>query len=152
MDAVGLATLISVIVAAIGGSWYLRSRFSKLETRFNQVINSVNNLNSLISTIISRLREREILTEKDNAEIQAAYSAALNVQEISSNPLGEHELAELNEYIRRAKAGGSFTEEEVREYNNLVSQLKSERGDDPSIWPLLALGAFLLGLYLGTRQ
>ena len=75
-----------------------------------------------------------------------------HISEINPNPLSREQVDRLNGYIRKAQQGGMFTVEEVEEYNKLVRVLEEEKPDDPNIWPLLALAAFLLGLYLVNKK
>ena len=154
-----IITLIGVLVAIIGVPWYLRGRFAKLEMRvgrvelkLNELIRSSNTLNNLSGTLIHLLHNKGIMDDDDFKTILGSYTKALDVQEISPNPLSPEELDRLNSYIRKAKSGEFFSADEVEDYNTLVSELNKERGDDPSVWPLIALGAFLLGLFLASKS
>lgn len=154
-----IITLIGVVVAIIGVPWYLRGRFAKLEVRvdrvelkLNELIRSNNTLNNLSGTLIHLLHNKKIMDDDDFKNILGSYTKALDVQEISTNPLSPEELATLNYYIRKAQNGEFFSADEVEDYNALVSELNKERGDDPNVWPLVALGAFLLGLFLASQS
>lgn len=155
---IDIITLIGVVVAIIGVPWYLRGRFAKLEARFNKVelklnelVQLSNTLNNLSGILVSLLYSKKIMDDKDFSSILGNYTKALNIQEISPNPISPEELARLNKYIRKAQNGESFSAAEVEDYNALVKELNKEKGDDPNIWPLVALGAFLLGLFLASR-
>lgn len=152
-------SVLAAIVAIIGVPWYLRGRFAKLEARFNRVelklnelIRLSNTLNNLSGTLINLLHDKKIMDDDYFRRIFGSYTMALNVQEISPNPLNPDELARLNSYIRKAQSGEFFRTDEVEDYNALVTKLSKEKGDDPSVWPLVALGAFLLGLFLASRS
>lgn len=154
-----IITLLGVLVAIIGVPWYLRGLFAKSEVRvgrveqkLNELIRSSNTLNNLSGTLIHLLHDKKIMDDDDFKNILGSYTKALDVQEISPNPLSPEELDRLNYYIRKAKNGDFFSAEEVEDYNALVSQLNKERGDDPNVWPLVALGAFLLGLFLASQS
>ena len=156
---IDVITLIGVIVAIIGVPWYLRGHFAKLEARLNRVelklnelIRSSNTLNNLSGTLIYLLHNKKIMDDNDFSNILGSYTKALNIQEISPNPISPEELARLNSYIRKAQSGDFFSAVEVEDYNTLVSELNKERGDDPNVWPLVALGAFLLGLFLASQS
>ncbi len=62
------------------------------------------------------------------------------------------EVQRFRELVEKARRGEFFTQSEVGEYDILIRKVRGERPDDPRIWPLVALGAFLLGLYLGQRS
>ena len=68
------------------------------------------------------------------------------------NPLAVHEAQRFKELVNKARRGEFFTRQEVDEYDRLISKVQAERPDDSSIWPLVPLGAFPLGLYLGRRK
>lgn len=70
----------------------------------------------------------------------------------SMNPLTPHEAQRFRELVDKARRGEFFSRTEVGEYDQLIQKVRTERPDDSSIWPLVALGAFLVGLYLGHRQ
>lgn len=154
-----IITLIGVLIAIIGVPWYLRGRFARLEVqagrielKLNELIRSSNTLNNLSGTLIHLLHDKKIMDDDDFKSILGSYTKALDVQEISPNPLSPEELARLNSYIRKAQSGDFFSAVEVEDYNALVSELNKERGDDPNVWPLVALGAFLLGLFLASQS
>lgn len=67
----------------------------------------------------------------------------------AGNLLTPEELQRLQAYVDKARAGQWFTEEEVWDYNRLVSALEREKPTDPGVWPLVALGDFLVGLGIG---
>ena len=70
----------------------------------------------------------------------------------SMNPLTSIEAERFRALVGQARQGQFFTYEEAIEYDQLIRKIQAERPNDSSIWPLVALGAFLLGLYLGRRQ
>ena len=70
----------------------------------------------------------------------------------SMNPLTVDEAQRFKELVSKARRGEFFTHLEVEEYDRLIRKVQAERPNDASIWPLVALGAFLVGLYLGRRQ
>lgn len=70
----------------------------------------------------------------------------------SINPLTSHEVQRFRDLVDKARRGEFFSRAEVVEYDRLIQKVRAERPDDSSIWPLVALGAFLVGLYLGQRQ
>lgn len=162
MDIIQILQLMGILAAIIGVPWYIRGRIAKLEknteTRFtrledrqNQVINSLNSVITLIGVLIARLQLREVFKKEDNAEITGAFSQALHMQPISPNPLDPDELARLNRLIGKATHSQYLPENEITEFTTLVDKLRIERGNDPSIWPLIAFGALILGILLGSK-
>ena len=125
-----IITLIGVLVAIIGVPWYLRGRFAKLEMRvgrvelkLNELIRSSNTLNNLSGTLIHLLHNKGIMDDDDFKTILGSYTKALDVQEISPNPLSPEELDRLNSYIRKAKSGEFFSADEVQ---NIIHDLKGD--------------------------
>ena len=178
---VEIITLVGVVVAIVGVPWYLRGRLAKLEahvvqteaksesrmarieansesrmvrieTKLNELIRSSNTLNNLSGTLVHLLHEKKIMDDDDFSRVLGAYTEALDIHEISPNPISPEEVGRLNSYIRKARNGEFFSSDEVQDYNALVSELNREKGDDPNVWPLVALGAFLLGLFLASQS
>lgn len=159
MDIVQILTLIGVIVAIFGVPWYLRGHFAKMEKRLinvenkiNELIRSNNTLAHLSGVLVNLLHKNKVMGDEDFEVVTGAFTTSLQVKEIYPNPITIEEKERLNNYIRKARKGGRFTIEEVEDYNDLVSELQHERPDDSNIWPLVSLGAFLLGLYFGTKR
>lgn len=92
----------------------------------------------------------EVLTKQASLS-QSAVDALFEKERRTENPLALEELERLRSYVYKARAGHGFTPEEVRDYNYLVTTLERDHPTDPGVWPLLALGAFLLGLYVGAK-
>lgn len=63
------------------------------------------------------------------------------------NPVTQEELGRLNHYLAKARGGEFFSTDEVLDYNSLVSELEKHKKGDPSVWPFVALGALLAGLF-----
>ena len=62
------------------------------------------------------------------------------------------EVQRFRELVDKARRGEFFTQSEVGEYDGLIRKVQGELPDDPRVWPLVALGAFLVGLYPGQRS
>jgi hypothetical protein len=147
--------LITLIMIAVK----LERRFNRLENGVNRIrdgLNSIigqsNNMLGLFGTLIGLLAKRETIDKEDFGNIIKDFTVIGRISEINVNPLSREEIDRLNGYIRKARQGGAFTRPEVEEYNELVTRLEEEKPDDPNIWPLVALAAFLLGLYLISRK
>lgn len=154
-----IASLGTIIGLIIGYAVRLERRFARLESGMehlrkgiNQVIRQSNTMLGLSGTLIGLLAQKEVITKEQFGVILQDFTGIGHISEVSPNPLSRKEVQRLNEYIRKARRGGHFTRAEVEDYNELVERLEEERPDDPNIWPLVALAAFLLGLYLGTRR
>jgi hypothetical protein len=159
MDVVQILSLIGIIVAIVGVPWYLRGHFARLEaqanrteSKLNELIRVSNTLSSLNGTLINLLHAKKILDDDNFRTVLGTFTKALNVQEISPNPLSPEELQRLNGYVRKAQRGDFFNSAEVEDYNTLVRTVEHEKPNDPNIWPLVALGAFLLGLFLASKE
>ncbi len=84
----------------------------------------------------------------NTAQVDALFMA----ERFSHNPLTPDELARLESYYGRLRAGQALDYSEVQDYNRLVAILQQDRPNDPGIWPLLALGAFVVGLWVGREE
>ena len=69
-----------------------------------------------------------------------------------NNPLTPEEANHLQEYIDKANKGLPFSYDEINDYYKLVEEAKKDQPKDINPWPLIALGAFLLGLWLGSKK
>lgn len=147
-----LVTLITIAVRAERRFNRLESNIGHLRDGLNQAIRQSNGMLGLFGTLIGLLAKREAIAKEDFSNILKDFTVIGHVGEVSPNPLDREEVDTLNRYIRKARQGGVFTRPEVEEYNELVRRLEDERPDDPNIWPLISLAAFLLGLYLANRR
>ena len=68
------------------------------------------------------------------------------------NPFTPAEAQRFRELMDKARDGVFFTWGEVQEYDGLINKVQVDHPNDPRIWPLINLGAFLLGLYPGHRK
>ena len=154
MDLGTVLTLIGIIIAVIGIPWYLRGKIAKLDTRLGLAVKQSNGLLSVVSMVIGFLHESEpkIITDKQMSALMKSYAEMARVPETSGTPLTEEERATLDKYLAKAHRGEFFSADEVTDYNSLVAELERQKKDDPSVWPLIALGAFLAGLFLASRK
>lgn len=177
MDAGVITTLATVIPAAVivvgllvrlvGLVVRLDHRFSALERRVDGLAIGVRSLNqqmsslfALLSGVFAAFHRAGSLPDEDyrrtSQELTAMLSHATDpyVERITAraNPLSPSEAQRFRELVAKARRGDFFSQAEAWEYNDLLRLVREDRGDDPGIWPLVALGAFLAGLYLGSRR
>ncbi len=175
-----IATAITILASVIGATLYLERRFGRLEQRIDRLeqrierlatriegvavgIRSVNqqlsSLFTLLSGVFAALHKAGSLPDEDYRRTATGLVEMLSrateplVESItaSTNPLSVSEAQRFRELVAKARRSEFFTEGEAEEYNVLLKKVQIDRGDDPAIWPLVALGAFLLGMYLGSR-
>jgi len=158
------ASVAGIIVTVIGSAvvlayWFGR-RFERLQNGIGALRVQVDSHLTLLGTLIRILHKRKALDDEEFSEVLASYSK-MTAAKIPSfierelgggNPLTPEEARRLSSYINKANRGEFFTSTEVEDYNALVRQVEQERPDDPGIWPLVALGAFLLGLFLASQK
>lgn len=159
--------IVTVLVSAVGLAYWFGRRVERVERRFERVEGGLDMLRAqlesqltLIGSLIRILHKRKALDDEEFREIFVAYSKMATArsspfmeQELrAENPLTREEALRLNSYINKARQGDFFTSEEVEDYNALVRKLEQDRPNDPGVWPLIALGAFLLGLYLAPQE
>lgn len=124
MDIPDWASVIAVVVSVVAATTYIHARFSHLDRR-------IDNYAKMASK---------------------GTEAAIERPSSQTNPLTPEEASRLRNYIAKARRGEYFTPAEVEDYNQMVQRMESERPNDPGIWPLLAIGAFLAGLFSGSRK
>ena len=87
------------------------------------------------------------------ADFLRTYTELARILSAPNNPLTQDEYQRLTRYIALARGGGPFTPEQVRDYQAIIRKLEEEKPLNRDIWPLVALGALLLGMYLlGKRE
>lgn len=155
-----LTILVSIVLTAVGLGWTIGRRLQRVETGLKGLSSLTNGILALVGSLIRILHRRKALDDQEFMEVQQGYaqmikgsvSAVLGEEKQQANPLNPEEMRRLRHYWGKARRGEWFTSDEVEDYNRLVRKMEQERPDDPNIWPLIALGAFLLGLYLGRRK
>jgi len=172
---VGLAERIGALEMRSGaleaGMVGLAARIDRLETNLATRINAAGNALrviseqmeghlTLIGAFVKVLHKKLTLTDDELEVILAGYSdlsartsrSLVDMELRGANPLGREEALRLDAYLKKAQRGERFTSEEVVDYNHIVRTLEEQRRDDPRVWPLLGLGAFLSGLFLEKRD
>ncbi|MCL0057882.1 hypothetical protein M1N05_02300 [Dehalococcoidales bacterium] len=150
MDIATMFAFLGVIAAFIFMAWYLGHRMGRLETGYNNLTKVTNGLLNLFGTAIGLFHSRKALTDAEFSDILKSYIEMACVPETVSTPLTEDEVARINNYLAKAHRGEFFSPDEVLDYNNLVTELEKQKKGDPSVWPFVALGAFLLGLFVAS--
>jgi hypothetical protein len=158
------ASVAGIIVTVLGSAIVVSFRVGRLFERLQNGIRALRvQLDShltLLGTLIRILHGRKALDDKEFSEVLASYSkmVAAKVPDFierelgGGNPLTPEEAQRLNSYINKANRGDFFTSTDVEDYNALVKKVERERPNDSDIWPLVALGAFLLGLFLASKK
>lgn len=164
-------TFISVIVGLIVIFVRLGRWGERLETRMLQLESRIDTLNAwaggfsreittFMGVIVQLLHRRQALNEVEMSSVvqgmadlnRPAVEALFQKERLSRNPLTAQELDRLQAYVTKLRMGQWLTQEEALDYNQLVSVLEQERPTDPGVWPLVALGAFLAGLLIGSKE
>jgi hypothetical protein len=144
--------------------WRSGADIQRLEQRLDLGLRGLrqqsDGLLTLFGTILNVLYARQTLTAGEFSSIIQTYTqmirvgadAALERETELRNPLAREEAVRLQGYLDKAGRGEFFTSDQVEDYNRLVKRMEQDRPDDPGIWPLVALGAFLLGLFLASKS
>ena len=145
----------------------LGGRLDRVESRLGDLAAGVNGLNRQLASMMGLLpaafsflhRSKAITDEEYHESVgqfvgQMAQSTESLVDYLARtlNPFTPAEAQRFRELVDKARDGVFFTWEEVEEYDGLINKVQAEHPDDPRIWPLINLGAFLLGLYPGQRK
>ena len=175
VSVVGVGAVL--LVALVGVDWRLADRLRTMEGRLDGRLERVENrvgdmgagirsLNQQVASIVGLLptafmflHRSKAISDEEYYQTIGQFTSLLSeateplvdrlVRDV--NPLTGQEARRFRELVEKARRGEFFSHPEVQEYNSLIRKVRNERPDDPSIWPLVALGAFLLGLYLGRR-
>ena len=174
MDIPNWASVVAILVAVVGATVYLHTRFSRIDRHFSSLERRIDNVDAAVRVIGGQVRDllvlvgrmaqilhtKQVMSDDEFHDMFASYAgmasrgtdAAIERLSAQANPLTLQEADRLRNYISKARRGEYFTPSEVEDYNELVQRMEAERPNDPGIWPLLAIGAFLLGLFLGGRK
>jgi len=133
---------------------------SKLRNEHDNLLASVAQMNEFLGKIIMMLHKRGSLTEEELAELIKHYTQlalpnltlAVTLARKNRNPLTPEEANRLQYFIDKANRGDSFSIFEINEYQQVVEKARREQGEGTNPWPLIALGAFLLGLFLASQM
>lgn len=159
--AAAVVAAIGVLSGAIGIPYYFGRRFARFDAQMSGLRNNVNGLNSLVAIILRILHRQKALDDAEFSEVIQAYAniiagagvdATIQREAALGNPLNREEAVRLRGYVAQARRGEFFTSDQVEDYNRLVKRMEQDRPDDPGVWPLVALGAFLLGLFLASKS
>ena len=110
--------------------------------------------------MLMMLHKRKALSDQELSELIQYYTQlaspnltlALQKARKDNNPLTPEEANHLQEYIDKANKGLPFSYDEINDYYKLVEEAKKDQPKDINPWPLIALGAFLRGLWLGSKK
>ena len=139
------AVALTALVALGASIW---KRLVRMELSMGQVRQQANSHLTLTGGLIAALNRHDVISRTDMGEILGLYAQLGHLPSAPPNPLSPYEQIKLDQYIALARAGGPFTVEQVHDYKALVDKLEEEAPNDPNVWPLVALAAFLIGLYL----
>lgn len=123
----------------------------RLEISYRNLATAVIGLLNLVGNIIGSLHSHKALSDTELSNILKSYVEIAGVPETMGKPTKE-ERVKINYYLGKVHRGDILSPHEVIDYNNLVAKLAKEKKDDPSVWPLVALGAFLLGLLSASKK
>ena len=133
---------------------------SQIKADHKNLAASVAQMNEFMGKMIMMLHKRGALTEEELGLLIQHYTQlaspnlnlALSIAREKENPLTPEEANRLEYYVEKANNGYPFIQEEIDDYSYLVEEARKELSKETNPWPLVALGAFLLGLILGSRE
>lgn len=132
---------------------------SKIRNEYENLLASTAQINGFIGQMVMMLHKRGSLTDDELAQLIQHFTqlAAPNLNftlltaRKNKNPLTPEEADSLEHYINMANQGFPFSSPDINEYSKLVEKAKIEQEKEANPWPLIALGAFLLGLFLASQ-
>ncbi len=133
---------------------------AKLRSDYDALLASVAQMNEFMGKMLMMLQKRGSLSEDELATLIQHYTqlaspnlnAALATARKKNNPLTPDEANRLQYYIDKANNGTPFLHEEISDYSQLVQKARQELSKESNPWPLIALGAFLIGLAIGSGE
>ena len=143
--------LTSLVTLVLGGAWaYFRviTRLNNISWGVENLRNSSNAQITLTGALIQALNNQGHLSPQDMSKLISTYTEMAHVGPIPTNPISPDERRRLQMYLDRARQGGTFTPQEVGDYQDIVRRLQEDHPQDRNVWPLIGLGALLLGLFL----
>ena len=169
---------VVLLLALAGAAWRLGSqlgsmegrieaRLDRVEDRIGDLGAGIRSLNQQIASIVGLLsntfryfHRSQVISDEEYHDsagqitrmLSEATDPLVNRLTRDLNPLTSEDAQRFRELVNKARRGEWFTRTEVEHYDRLIRIVRAEHPDDPSIWPLVALGAFLSGLYVGQRQ
>lgn len=165
---VGILTIATVLYRSGRLVEQFERRVDRLEDNTTRRLDNLNSwpasfskqIHTFFGILVEMLSNRQQLTSSEVALVTKAFTdlntpaveTLFQTERTSHNPLSPEGLALLENYYGRLRAGQLLSNEEIQDYNRLVSVLQAERPTDPGVLALLALGAFLLGLMIGRSS
>lgn len=147
---------LTIVTSAVILSYRLGRHFETIQTALRTLRGQLDNQLTLFGVLLRILHRRKTLDDAELQEVLQTYGNIATAQTptfaATGNPLTPEEAQRINYYIDKARRGAFFTAEEAEDYNLLVRRVEQDRPDDPGIWPLIALGAFLLGVFLASKN
>lgn len=147
---------ITVVTSAVILSYRFGRHSERVQAGLRALRDQLDGQLTLLGVLIRILHKRKALNDDELQEVLQRYGsiATANAPRFvpTGNPLSNEEAQRLNYYISKVRRGEFFTSEEVEDYNVLIRQVQQESPNDPGVWPLVALGAFLLGIFLASRN
>ena len=147
---------ITVVTSAVILSYRFGCNSERVQAGLRALRDQSDGQLTLLGVLIRILHRRKALDDTELQEVLQRYGsiATANAPTFvpTDNPLSYDEAQRLNYYISKVRSGDFFTTEEVEDYNALIGQVQQDKPNDPGLWPLAALGAFLLGIFLASSK
>jgi hypothetical protein len=157
---------ITIVLALAGFAWRLGGRLERIDRRMGEFGAGIRSLNQQMALIVGFLGNVSRFLHRSGAMTDEEYHDSVaqlmrlategtepyvdHLSE-SANPLTRDEVRRFRELVDKARRGELFSYEETEEYNKLIRKVQADHPNDPDVWPLVALGAFLSGLYPSGR-
>ncbi len=132
---------------------------SKLRSEYENLLASTAQINEFIGQMVMMLHKRDSLSDEELGQLIQYFTQlaspnlnlALLTARRNKNPLTPEEADRLENFINKANQGHYFSPSDIGAYSELVEKAKREQQTEANPWPLIALGAFLLGLLLASQ-
>ncbi|MCX5994689.1 MAG: hypothetical protein NTV59_01630 [Chloroflexi bacterium] len=140
-------------------TFVFRGDASKLRQDQEYLNESVAKTIEFVGKMIMMIHKRGGLSDEELTSMIQFYTQlatpnltlALQLARKTHNPLTPEQAQKLEGYIDKAQRGLPFSYDEINDYRQLVELTRQEQ-TNINPWPLVALGAFLLGLWLGSKK
>ena len=173
-----IVSLLAPILSAIGVVFYAGRWVSALNNRLDAIDNRIQMIGTQVARlttytgglskesvqqfalVVQMLNKRGDLST-DELKLILAQQARVNEVAVDAfmaqeraalNPLTAEQYQRLEDYVSKARRGEFFSAQEVQDYNTLIAIIEREDAENPGVWALAALGAFLLGIAIASRN
>ena len=152
--------LVALVVLYLLLHWDITRTRERFSGALREVVGNLQAVFRYQEIQLSALTRANLLKPEEQTELIKAIAGAhvgdldraLKIAAGVVNPLTPGDLANLQHYTNMLRQGVPFTPEQAQDFHRLAHIVQEERSAEPATAVLLALAAFVLGVYLGSKK